>query len=189
MKTFVIVGLIVIFALVIANRSVDSAEIPAPSKKLSEKLGEEAVDILRGAEKVEAFRLNPDREAKGDKQVGGFVVTAEGKSLGKESVAALAELLLTDETYTGQQSKCFLPGVGFRVWKGDKSVDVAVCFMCSNLQVGNASGGFRGAKSNVYGQLLKMAKDAFPNDKAIQDLPAKDKDPLPLRKREADPKP
>jgi hypothetical protein len=66
--------------------------------------------------------------------------------------------------------------VAFRLWKDKESVDVIVCFGCSNLRViardadgkelAKASGGFGPDKSD----LLKLTKEAFPDDKEIQGI-------------------
>jgi hypothetical protein len=81
---------------------------------------------------------------------------------------------MKDETYFGGAYKCFEPGVGFRIWNGKESVDMTVCFICERFLLGEAPGDF-GGSPGIFGQLAKLAKEAFPDDKEIQGLPDKSK--------------
>jgi hypothetical protein len=155
----------------------------APSKKVKERLGDNTVAILQGATRVEVFRIDPDNSAKGAKRIGGYAITATEKEQGQEFTGKLADALLDDATYFGDQAKCFEPGVAFRLWKEKESVEVVICFHCANLKLttngakGDAindgghpkSGAFGGDKGS-YGRLAKLAKEAFPDDKDIQTL-------------------
>lgn len=156
------------------------------SKKVQEMLGPKVPEILAGATRVEVFRLDPDPRKKPDeKGVGGFLVTATGKEQGKEFAGKLRDVLFTDATYEGASARCFEPGVAFRAWTDKKeSVEVIICFHCSNLSVisydangkvvkKDGGGGFGGTPS--WTALVKLAKEAFPDDKEIQTLPEKPK--------------
>jgi hypothetical protein len=153
-----------------------------PSKKVVQALGEPTVGIVKGVTKVEAYRIKPDKAGKeGVKTVGGYPITATGKEQGKEFAGKLRDVLFTDATYEGASARCFEPGVAFRAWTDKKeSVEVIICFHCSNLSVisydanGKAVkkdglGGFGGTPS--WTALVKLAKEAFPDDKEIQTLP------------------
>jgi hypothetical protein len=155
----------------------------APSKEVKERLGDKTVAILQGATRVEVFRIDPDVSAKGAKRIGGYAITATGKERDKEFTGKLADALLDDGTYFGDQAKCFEPGVAFRLWKDKESVEVVICFHCANLKItakgatgepvddgGSPKiGGFAGDKGS-YGRLANLAKEAFPDDKDIQAL-------------------
>jgi hypothetical protein len=159
-----------------------------PSKAVKELLGDKTVAILQGATRVEVFRIDPDDSAKGAKRIGGYAITASGKEQDKEFTGKLADALLDDATYFGDQAKCYEPGVAFRIWKDKESVEVVICFHCANLKLtakgakGDAiddgrnpkSGGFGGDKGS-YGRLAKLAKEAFPDDKNIQALSDEEK--------------
>lgn len=67
-------------------------------------------------------------------------------------------------------SQCFVPGVGFRVWKGRAHTDLCVCFYCSGVEIitkdakhkevyhhQTVLGGSRAA-------FLALARQAFPQD-------------------------
>jgi hypothetical protein len=166
----------------------EKKEDTVPSKKVKEILGDKTIAILQGATRIEIFRIDPDSSRPGKDRIGGYVITATGKEKHKEFTAKLVEVLLADGTYFGRQAKCFDPGLAFRLWKDNESVEVVVCFHCTTLEVsakdakGRAlddvdekkSGGF-GGETGSYAMLVKLAKDAFPDDKDIQALKDKGK--------------
>jgi hypothetical protein len=136
--------------------------------------------IIAGATKVEVFRIDGNEQkagTDGERRIGGFLVLTQEQDQGKEFAQRLAEVVLNEEAYTEESAKCFLPGVVFRAWKGPECVDVVICFKCDNFYCGspkpyvteNAS--FSG--SPLRPQLVRLAKEAFPGDKEIQDLEEK----------------
>jgi hypothetical protein len=65
--------------------------------------------------------------------------------------------------------------VAFRVYQGGDCVDLVICFTCDNFYLGprsdklvmeNAS--FVGSPNNA--RLVRLAKEAFPEDKEVQGL-------------------
>jgi hypothetical protein len=137
---------------------------------------------------VEVFRLDSEEEkrASGDDKpkaqgprIGQWLITATGAEQGQEFAARLADVVFQDETHFGMGSKCFFPGVAFRVWHEHDSVDVIVCFAWENLSMTTrrADGHidysgfseFGGSKQSVA-RLVRLAKEAFPEDQAIQKL-------------------
>jgi hypothetical protein len=134
--------------------------------------------ILVGASKVEVFRLDGEGrrtpKAEGETRLGGYKVKARGEDLGPDFASRLATVLFDEATYTETYANCFWPGVGYRVWKGDEAAEVLICFRCDNLYWGppspeaNVTGSFRDSPSRV--KLVRLAKEAFPDDKEIQGL-------------------
>jgi hypothetical protein len=148
-----------------------------PSEKVKERLGDKTIAILRGATKVDVFRISPNMAKKDEeKQIGGYPITATGAEQKKEFAAKLAAVLLEEKTYFGQQARCFNPGVAFRLWKDKESVDVVICFACTDLRLvsRDADGKEIKSTSGAFGPdiqpLLKLAKEAFPDDKEIQGI-------------------
>jgi hypothetical protein len=138
-------------------------------------------DILAGATKVEVFRLDGKWEGevgvKGGASpefIGRFPVTARGADQGPEFAAELAAVLADPTVYSGPFAKCYWPGVAFRVWKGGEAADVLVCFLCHNLGWGPVAapeagrGSFWGSPRT--GDLVRLAKKAFPDDPEVQGL-------------------
>jgi hypothetical protein len=134
--------------------------------------------VLAGATKVEVFRtdgMNGLYDSKpGETRIGGFLVTARGKNQGKEFAAKLADILFARETYSMTYNNCFWPGVVFRVWKGEESVDVLICFKCWNFYCGpptnDAMESASFYRTPARTRLIRLAQEAFPDDKEIQKL-------------------
>src|SRR5262249_42001424 len=88
----------------------------APTSRLEELLGTDTIAILQEADTVEPFRIDPDSvyttkpEDEGKMRIGGFVVTANAKPLGKEFAQQLSAILLEPDTYKHASAKCFDPG-------------------------------------------------------------------------------
>lgn len=148
--------------------------VPAPARAVQ--------PVLTGATRVEVYRIDggsteamPRAAGPGDAVVDGFVVLARGKDQGPVFAARLADVLLSGRTYTDRFVKCYAPGVAFRFYRGEERADAVVCFACGNLYLGPPSGGrvsenatFSG--SPAAGRLVRLAKEALPDDKDIQAL-------------------
>lgn len=175
MRTLAILALL----LVAAPRA--HAEEPKVSAKVKKHFGENAVQILAGATKVEVFRVESKPGAKpgpDDKTVAGFRITATGKEQDAKFAAKVASVVLNEKSYIWDAAKgcIFQPGVAFRVWKGDESVIIVICFSCDQVQVLTADKDGKLGKP-VWGEsdpgrpgLVKLAKAALPDDKDIQKL-------------------
>jgi hypothetical protein len=147
-------------------------------------LPEGTLKMLSGATQVECFRIDPRTSekdgGKGDKQIDGYPITAPAKEQGADFAGKLTAALKDEKSY-GPPARCFFPGVGFRVWKDKESVDVVICYMCSNFYtVTRDADGKEVSRSQMAGfqknwaAFLQLAKAAFPDDAAIQKLDAKD---------------
>jgi hypothetical protein len=138
--------------------------------------------ILAGATRVEVFRIDgkndppgPTPRAPGDPTVGGFAILSRGEDRGQEFAARLATILLSDTTYSDRFASCFWPGVAFRVHRGEECIDVIICFKCQNFYLGppadrlvSETASFAGSPAGP--RLVRLAKEAFPQDKDIQGL-------------------
>jgi hypothetical protein len=145
------------------------------------RLGWRTRAVLAGATRVEVFRLDaekgprrPDEKEEGEEQFGGWLVTSQGKDQDRPFAEQLADILFDEATYTNRSVHCFDPGVGYRVWRGDRAVEILICFRCNNFYCGPPT---RRAKENArFGgsprraDLVRLAKEAFPGDKEIQAL-------------------
>src|SRR5207249_1680058 len=69
---------------------------------------------------------------------------------------------------------CFIPGVGFKVWKGQEHVEVALCFHCSGAEVILKDAHSNPVKSkhselgHARADLLKLCQEALPDDRRLQ---------------------
>ncbi len=159
----------------------------APSERVKKFLSPRAVEILGGAAKAQVFRVDPKDHAdpaklkEGDvPRIGGYKITASGKEQGKEFAAKVTAILFNDRTYLFNLAKgcIFDPGVAYRLWKDKDYVDVLLCFSCDELEVfvKNADGTLYRAHEDfdpMRAELVKLAKEAFPDDQQIQALKEK----------------
>jgi hypothetical protein len=132
--------------------------------------------IFAGANKVEVFRIEYNEKPSPPETmlIDGYPVIAKGQDQNEEFAAKLATLLEERNLYTNWRPMCFMPGVVFRVWKGEKAVDVVICFKCNNFYLGSPKD--RVMENKWFGgsplryRLVGLAKEAFPEDKDIQAL-------------------
>ncbi len=156
-----------------------------PAPEVRGLLGDRVLAVLDGATRVEVFRLKADRvpqppgAPKGE-DAAGFPIVSTGKARDARFAARVAAVLRDKGTYEFDRPKgCILrPGVAFRLWKGKQSVDLALCFECDILVVvARDEAGksvHRASKDFDPGRpaLVKLARDAFPDDPEIQALRA-----------------
>jgi hypothetical protein len=150
---------------------------PAVPEQVKKHLDEKTIAVLAGATRVEVFRLDggpvtPGKEMSGT--VDGFAVTACGKDQGQGFAGKLSQVLLDEKTYSTTFAACFTPGVAFRAWKGEECADVVVCFLCQNFYCGPKTSQAREnasfADTPARAALVRLAKEALPDDKQIQGL-------------------
>jgi hypothetical protein len=163
-----------------------SAEMPSrsePSAKARKYLGDEALWVLAGGTRVETFRIDGESRRAGKSQgpgerIGSYLLLSRGKDQGPDFAADLAAVLFKDETYFDGGSACFSPGVVFRVWNGEASADILVCFKCNNFEVNvkDAEGQVTATKYGCFinsparAELIHLSMRAFPDDPVIQGL-------------------
>lgn len=149
-------------------------ELPTVKTELNEKLRE----LLASATSTEVFRLTGDTERDHDEQN-----WKRGPTWNNERTAEIAAKFLSDDTYLfSMKNRCIpRPGAVFRMKSEKGTVDVAFCFECSMLQfLKGGSGLILFDPSRSY--WTRLAKEAFPDDAAIQSLKGKDM-PLEEKKR------
>ena len=152
-----------------------SHSVSRTGKNMSSK----AAGILRNGTRVEVFRIATRGDANRSAPQGSkkerilhHIVTAQQKDQGEQFAKELADILLDDTDYPG--IKCFDPGVGFRVWSGQESVEILICFSCDNYYCGfpddpsMLTSSFHG--SPLRPNLVRLVKRAYPDDKEIQGL-------------------
>lgn len=148
---------------------------PLPLSERVPDLGHDAISVLKGAERVEVFRLDQSRFPRGESlEFPGFAVLSIGKVQGKKFAARLAAVLLDEKTYNAEGKFCEPnPGIAFRLWQDKQHVDVTLCFECNVLRVNSVAGDF----DLVRPALVTLAKEAFPDDPRIQQL--RERPPFP----------
>jgi hypothetical protein len=89
--------------------------------------------------------------------------------------ADVSRIVLDPASYDAFDKACiFQPGVAFRYWKGDKAVDLLICFHCTDLafQVVGAPEALGGKMSFGPGRLrlVALVKTARPADQRLREL-------------------
>jgi hypothetical protein len=133
--------------------------------------------IIHDATRVEVFRVEAEPAPNpSGKTIGGFAILATGKEQGADFAARLSQVLLSGGV-TQNQKKCGLhPGVAYRLWSGERAVEVLVCFECDVLWphvVGKHVEQPRLEWQDfdpVRPELVALTKEAFPDDLEIQSL-------------------
>jgi hypothetical protein len=154
-----------------------SSSLAGESKRVTEFLGERAIKVLAAPDRVEVFRVVPTREKKpNDQAFAGYPQRAAGKEQGPEYARELAGVLKDDHSYDWDFAKAceFEPGVGYRVWSGKDSVVVLICFHCNEIGVieDESKPDHMHVRSADPARkaLVKLARQALPDDKTIQSL-------------------
>jgi hypothetical protein len=142
-------------------------------------LGDPAVEILRGAERMESFRVQRELGAlaPGTEALAGLKLLARGPELTPPQRELLRELVFDDASYQLEIAKACepMPGVLIRAWSGERFVDLALCFECSMWGVGvqSAADAFPPRWEDfdpIARRLAALAKELFASDPAIQKL-------------------
>lgn len=153
---------------------------------IRKELGETAINILNGADSIETIRIEGDpRKNRGlpdNQKLEGYEILSKGKPQGKKHIERLNQLLFNESSYSFDSAKgcIFMPGVAYRVSTEKATVVVLVCFSCDEIKIltydakGKQTHRFSEDIDNVRPQFVKLAKEAFPKDKAIQSLKAKE---------------
>ena len=155
-------------------------EKKGPPEKVRAFLGgERVVGILASASRVEVFRVFPEKPTEPmGKECGGYPVISTGKERDREFAAKVAAILFDEKTYDFEKAKkCeFQPGVGLRLWRDKDWVDVTFCFSCDELEVSSKKPDEKELRTShedfdaARPALVKLVKEAFPDDKEIQGL-------------------
>lgn len=131
---------------------------------------------MRLASKFSGSRVEGDKRhvENGELTIGNYPVISKGQELGPDFSNRLVALLFDNSTPTHKSASCFMPGVAFRVWKGEESVDVLLCLDCFKVSWGPPSNPEQ-TKISFWGSIrqpdfLRLAKEALPNDPEIQKL-------------------
>jgi hypothetical protein len=153
-----------------------------PSSELERMVGSDVIAIISNSDEVETFRIDPESIWKPEKKalegmrIDGFLVISNGKTQDSAFAAKLRAILLQDETYKKPSAKCFDPGVAYRFKHGERSADVAICFMCNDMdsqpnRKHNTTGDqLADFTREARAALLALTKEAFPDDAEIQAL-------------------
>lgn len=133
-------------------------------------LGRTGTIVLRQPTKIEAWRIHGGQ--------GTPEIASPAKELNVDLARQLAALMLDSKTYSFDSAKgcMFEPAVGFRIWRDKRSIDVILCFHCTELKLVSPDPVSPKYPSrtedfdNARPAMINLVKQAFPDDKEIQEL-------------------
>lgn len=151
-------------------------EMGKVGKQADKFLGDDMLKVLRAPDSVRACRIepfettqeeHPDAELfENHKMLSKFV------KLSAAQVGALQDLIRKDDSYLfGPAKACeFVPGVAVQFTKGKESVSIQLCFSCDEWRFAMNGTGKSEDFDPIRADLVKLAKELFPDDEAIQEL-------------------
>lgn len=173
--------LLLAFTLVQDNPLFPVRQAPGKPTSAAAMLGEQAVKLLAEPGQVRLVRVDGENNARFDvRNVEGFAVLAE-KRLEPRDIPGVRALLLDDAAYDfsqwGNDKWCgFVPAIAVVFERDHSKVIALVCFKCGDIvfSVHDEKGERVFATYADFGpsrqKWLKLARDWFPEDKALKDM-------------------
>lgn len=144
-------------------------------------VGDDGLEILRKADRVQAFRVSPTPSPlsqRDSEHIGPYRILATGDELDGEFASRLASAVLGHGVSPNRKKCGFDPGVAFRMWNGQRAVDVLICFKCDVLWAVRVDQYVESIENSpgwkdfdiVRARFVELAKEAFPHDSEVQEL-------------------
>ena len=168
-------------AVVAVAACITMAEARAERKQpeqAADVLSAKGMEVLRKPAKVEFFRIKPEPSDAAAEAIERYPVVATGTTP-DDAAERIRSILTDDDSYLfGVGKGCIIrPGVAIRLTGGDETtVSVILCYECQILVlvVRDAAGKELHNSGGVFdpseAALVRLAKDAFPEDEDIQKL-------------------
>jgi hypothetical protein len=173
-------------------------------RRLRQVFGARGISILRGAAKVETFRIadtadidygfGRHKDVRSNLgRIEGYTITANGKLMDRAFAERLAACLLRPDRYFFSLDCLPDPGVAFRASRGEESVTLVICYECDHLKVYVRDGWGRivhtGSSYFVSpfpgpDVMTELAREAFPEDPEIQAMGRKPSESPPQHPEE-----
>lgn len=164
------------------NRNADKTPRPpasddvVPSKRVVDLIGQDLVDALMNANKVEVFRIAGENQDANS--IEGWKITAKGADRDAAFAKKICGVMFNEKHYSqlvynqvSLKACIFDPGVVFRLSNDKSSATLIICFNCNWLKTSPGRGSYSEIDIDPgRQQFIALAKEAFPNDKEIQEL-------------------
>jgi hypothetical protein len=136
-----------------------------------------STSIARKAGRVEAFRVSPKyTPERTDGTIGGYPIVATGASLEPEFASRLSTVLRSWGVSNSPKKSGFEPAIAFRLWDGDRALDVLISFESDTLWAHAVEDTSPTEDvldfAPVRADLVALVKEAFPDNSKIQALTA-----------------
>ena len=105
------------------------------SDQVKRFLGPEMIAVLSEPDKVETYEVKGQRNKEATNRIADFEIITKTRELRVIEITRLQKKLLAESTFRfNQRKRCaFVPSKAFRFIKGDKKVDVLLCFGCREV--------------------------------------------------------
>jgi hypothetical protein len=123
--------LLCVFALT-ASLACDRDPRDAPAVK--QLLPADARQIVENADVMTVYALNPDPLAAGEPRFQDYAIVSSQTVPKAGTRRQIATLLMAGVTEGGERAACFDPRHGVRATRGDSSIDLLICFECSQVR-------------------------------------------------------
>lgn len=179
MMALLLVGAAAGAGLVRDEKAAGRRQRPATAKQLLSAAG---VEVLQKPAKVEFFRIRPQRSDDAEDTIDGYPIVSPGRTPG-DAAERLRSILINDKSYLFNVGKgCeFRPGVAVRVTGEDgRTLNLILCYECQvlKLTLRDAGGGQLHRSGGIFEpaepKLVRLAKDDFPDDSAIESRKRRD---------------
>ena len=102
----------------------------------------------------------------------GHNFSATGTPVSSEDIQILQDVVTSPTTYSGTSACIFSPGVLYRLAKGDRRLDLLICFSCEDMgwiaDEDNSKSSIIGLSDIGIGSFRFLSSHAFPSDPAFR---------------------
>lgn len=102
----------------------------------------------------------------------GHSFSATGMSVSNEDIQILKDVVTSPTSYSGTSACIFSPGVVYRLTKGDRRLDLLICFSCEDMgwiaDEDQSKSATIGLSDIGIGSFRYLSSHAFPSDPAFK---------------------
>ena len=128
---------------------------------------EGAQDIIKAPDWVTVYRASSTGMT-----VFGHIFSREGVRLSSDDVAILRDVITSPTTYSATSMCIFSPGVLYRITRGERHIDLLICFSCEDMgwiaDEDTSRSATIGLSDIGIGSFRLLSSRAFPSDTAFQ---------------------
>ncbi|MBX7057685.1 MAG: hypothetical protein K1X75_06430 [Leptospirales bacterium] len=130
-------------------------------------------ELYMAPDSIQAYLVSSEPARRGDR-LETFPVLQRGPLLTAEQAGRLQRMMINPQSYNfNSVKKCpFLPRLGLVFYKGDERAHILVCFSCNEWSFGSGDRGAIEDMDSVRPELLRLARELFPDDQVFRSLEA-----------------
>ncbi len=112
-----------------------------------------ARDVLDHADTFEIYALNPNSRVEGEGSFQGFQVVGSAKVTDPAAQQRILDIIESGMGKWATQAKCFNPRHGVHAVHAGRTVDITICYECSNIEITEGSASKMSSTGNVRSDL------------------------------------